>query len=256
MATRPAGGGTLTLGDRLRAATARQREEINKAPASTANMLSFRGGEMTLNDLKLGHEIPVIILAAQFERSYYPGAFVAGEAVVPSCYSRTAGDDAPPDEHAAFKQSELCKPCQWNQFESAREGTGKACKEGLKLALVHANNVVGGKNAAIKPMIVQARLSVLNAKIARSDLIAIQHQPNIDHTIQAYCTLTCESDAKSQYKIGIRFDGYTTQEVVEQLEPLIDVAEALLLEPYPKSMAIDPAEAAKTAKGKRAVKHY
>lgn len=247
---RPAGG-SLTMTDRLKAMAVRQREEVAKAPAATGNMISFRGGSMTLNDRPLGNALPIILLAAQFERSYYPGAFNPGEAVVPSCYSR---DNITPHESAAFPQNETCKDCQWNQFETAREGTGKGCKEGLKLAVVHAEQVADPKQT---PVIAQCRLSVLNAKLVRQDLQGVLANPNIDHSVQAVLTLTCVPDAKSQYKAGLVFEGYSPADVVERLEPLLEQAELLLQESYPASMAIDPKEAAaKSGKSARAVKRF
>lgn len=244
-------GTALALSDRLKARAIRQREEIAKAPAATGNMISFRGGSMVLNDIPLGNRLPVILVAAQFERSYYPGAFTPGEAVVPSCYSR---DNIVPHEDAAFPQHDTCKDCQWNQFETAREGTGKACKEGLKLAVVHAEQAADPKS---NPVIAQCRLSVLNAKTIRQDLQGIMANPNIEHSVQAILTLTCVPDAKSQYKTGLVFEGYAPGEVVERVEPLIEQAEELLNESYPSSMAIDPkAAAVKSGKAPRSVKRF
>lgn len=242
-------GTAVALSDRLKAHAVRQREEIAKAPATTGNVISFRGGTMTLNDQPLGNELQVIILAAQFERSYYPGAFTPGEAVVPSCYSR---DNIAPAEEAAYQQSDECKGCRWNEFETAREGTGKACKEGLKLAMVAAETA-GGEGT---PVIAQARLSVLNAKAIRQDLNGIQAQPNIDHTVQAVCTLKVVPDQRSQYKASLIFDGYTPADVVDKLVGLIEPAVELLNEPYPASMALDPKEAEAKSKPKRTVKSY
>jgi hypothetical protein len=235
-------GGAIALSERLGRHAARQREELGKAPSSLANMLSFRGGTITLEQENLGSSIPVIILATQFERSYYPGAYIAGEAVTPSCYSR---DNITPHPEAPFKQSDACQSCPMNQFESAREGSGKACKEGLKLAMVHAANVVGGSSAVDRPGIVQARLSVLNAMAVKQDLKAIQAQVP-QHTIQAYTTLKVQPDQRSQYKASLVFDGFTEEAVVNQLEPLIDPALDMLNAPYPANMAKDPAEAGKT----------
>ena len=240
VATRQTSGAVATLSDRLAKHSQRQREELNKAPSSMANMLSFRGGTITLDGNNLGKSIPIILLGNQFERSYYPGAYVVGEAVTPSCYSR---DNITPHPEAPFKQAKECAGCPMNQFESAREGTGKACKEGLKLAMVHADNVRGGKSAVERPGIVQARLSVLNAMSVKQDLKAI-HAQVPDHTIQAHLKLQVEPDPKSQYKASILYEGFTSPEVVEQLEPLIDPAMEMLNAPYPANMAKDPAEAA------------
>lgn len=45
----------------------------------------------------------------------------------PSCWS-LGGDDARPHKEAAEPQHETCEGCPWNEFQTAKQGRGKACK--------------------------------------------------------------------------------------------------------------------------------
>lgn len=245
VAVRETSTAVAPISERLKAHSLRQREELGKAPdQSMANMLSFRGGAIMLDKERLNSPLPVVILATQFERVFYPGAYSADEKTTPSCYSR---DNIAPDEKAPFKQNPTCKDCPWNQFESAREGKGKGCKEGLKLAMVIPT---GDK---VPARVVQARLSVMNAMAAKSELAAIQRK--VDHTVQAYVDLHVTSDPKTQYKTQFTFQGFVPENVLEQLEPMIDGAQAMLVQPYPTEMAVDPGKQ-KAAAPKRTVRKF
>lgn len=45
----------------------------------------------------------------------------------PTCWSM-GGEDATPHENAIEPQNETCEGCHWNEFKTAKQGTGKACK--------------------------------------------------------------------------------------------------------------------------------
>lgn len=100
---------------------------------------------------------------------------------------------------------------------------------------------------------VTARFSVLNTRQIQNDLRGIFAQ-GIDHTVQAHVNLTCQSDPKKMIDNHLIFTGPTAPEVVERLEPLIDDAQKMLCEEYPKDNAVDPEEVnkAKAAKPKAA----
>ena len=241
-----------SLSSSLGAAVQRQREELAKMPSGGGKSLSFKGGRMKLDDVEIGNELPIIILASQFERSWYPLAYsVDGDGVPPSCYSRENGPAAKPDETAPFPQSKLCRECQWNEFETAHQGKGKACKEGVKIAFVHPANL-----SSANPPVVQAKFSVLNSQDILKDLKGV-YAKGVEHTVQAHLTLTCHPDDKRIVKNSLLFEGFVPQEDVDKLTPLIDAAQETLVQAYPESKAVDPAEAKKSAaKPTRARKGY
>ena len=254
--------GVVALSERMQGAAVRQREELAKL-AGSAKMISFRGGRMTLDGQDLGKEIPIIILATQFERQWYPAAYDPDVKAVPSCYSRQSGIDAAPDERAPYRQSDLCKECQWNEFGSANDGTGKgkACREGYKMAVVHADQA----GQATRPPVATVRFSVLNSKDIQKAIQGIygmvdaNGNKQVAHTIQCRTILTVDSDSKRQIINTLKFDGFNPAEVVHQLEPMIDEAEEMLREPYPVDTAVDPAslqEKKGAAKARKATRRF
>ncbi len=92
-----------------------------------------------------GHAYPdpftVIAVAAVRQNSYYPGAYDPNDSQGPECYAiDTEGDEltmAPPSE-LKTKCAELCSDCPMNAWGSA-QGRGKACKNGVKIALLPAD---------------------------------------------------------------------------------------------------------------------
>lgn len=247
---KPAGALSTSVSDRLKQHAARVREEVGKTPAGGTQALSFKGGRIRLGEDDLGHELPVVILATQFERTFYPNAYKDGADVVPSCFSRDGGPLAKPDDRAAYPQAKLCAGCPHDEFGSALQGEGKACREGLKIAVVHPSNCGKGK---VPPLVV-ARFSIKNTQLIQKDLKAMYAQHQFDHPVQVVSVLTCNPHDGHMIENRLRFQGFTPTEVVEELEPLIDDAQTMLDQPYPNTKAVDPAQAGgkKPARNKKA----
>ena len=78
-----------------------------------------------------------IILDFVSANEYYSNPFTRGEVVPPDCF---AINEEPgllvPSKNAPKPQAENCASCHWNQFGTARQGKGKACKNTRLLAMV------------------------------------------------------------------------------------------------------------------------
>ena len=95
-----------------------------------------------------------------------------------------------------------------------------------------------------------------NASTIVKDLKGV-YAKGVEHTVQAHLTLTCHPDDKRIVKNSLLFEGFVPQEDVDKLTPLIDAAQETLVQAYPESKAVDPAEAKKSAaKPTRARKGY
>ncbi len=86
--------------------------------------------------------LPVVILAVSptgnsYNRSYYAGPYVQGSTESPDCSS----DDGITPNAGDLKQAADCASCQWSQWGS--DGKGQACKQGLTLFVVPANEPSG-----------------------------------------------------------------------------------------------------------------
>ena len=100
------------------------------------------GDRCTLEGGKMVHgpestaEAEVIIVDAVREMTYYPGAYDPNNICAPTCFSF---DAQMPHPDAEEPQHESCADCPQNQWGSAGNGKGKACKERVKLSFIPHN---------------------------------------------------------------------------------------------------------------------
>lgn len=126
----------------------------NRVGASPSNKIATKGKVFTLPDGKTGTELQVIILDWRHVLAHYPGAFNANNPQDPDCF---AVGTAKPESglllpHANIKKphGENCHDCPKNQWKSAANGKGKACKNQVRLMIVAAADVMDGKE--VQPM--------------------------------------------------------------------------------------------------------
>lgn len=147
MATTSQSTALLDIRARLKAELVDQRERI--APPS-GNRISTEGKQFKLPDGtvlrgnlgKTGTDGPLtcIILDWRITHMYRPGMYDAKKHEIPSCWaiSRTL-DCAPDPSKVTSAKHESCDGCPFNEFGSAMNQKGKACKEGRRLAVIPAD---------------------------------------------------------------------------------------------------------------------
>lgn len=82
----------------------------------------------------------VIVLDWRNTRLYYKGVYNANKPEPPSCFAiNKFVDDLHPSENAPEAQCDTCSECAFNEWGSAPTGKGKACKNGIRVAVVGAN---------------------------------------------------------------------------------------------------------------------
>jgi hypothetical protein len=115
-----------------------------------ASFFSIRGGRLSFGGNTIpGNEMAVVVVADVLVNTYYKEDFDAENPVSPDCYA--FGGDATtmkPHEAVAKPQCEQCKGCPQNEFGTAKRGKGKACKNGVRLALIDAGKL---KNGSFEP---------------------------------------------------------------------------------------------------------
>jgi hypothetical protein len=144
----------ITKYDEAWATAAKTFVEREKSGAQT---LSLSGGVFKIGEDELpGNKLCVVVLDSVFENSFYDQKWVAGQAATPpKCYAMAhKEDDLAP--HPAMEGSEYFEPqatacagCPKNQFGTSDTGTGKACKNRRRLALIPAGfyeKIKGTKN--------------------------------------------------------------------------------------------------------------
>jgi hypothetical protein len=78
----------------------------------------------------------LVVLDFVYANEYYAGVFNRKEIVPPTCFAINAdANDMVPSTNSPVKQNNECKGCQWNEYGSSPTGDGKACKNGIKLAV-------------------------------------------------------------------------------------------------------------------------
>jgi hypothetical protein len=169
-----------------------------KLPQSSGNKLSFKGGVITLAGNRLDNPLPLVILAFGKERTYYSTAYQPDVFTTPDCYSL---DGDKPAENAKVPQADKCAKCRLNEFESAPNGKGKACKEGAVFAAIHADALKSPEKIATA-QIVTGSPSVLNTKHFSAYMAALL--PN-GACWSVITMLGNEPDSRTQYALS--FEG-------------------------------------------------
>jgi hypothetical protein len=111
---------------------------VGEAVGGTGNWITFRQGVMSYKGLPLqDSQLEAIVLDEVLENLFYEDKFDADAPASPVCYAlaRQVGDLAP-HETAPKPQHEGCKGCPKNEFKSAENKKGKACKNMARLALI------------------------------------------------------------------------------------------------------------------------
>lgn len=126
----------------------------NRVGAPPSNKIATKGKVFTLPDGKTGTELQVIVLDWRHVLAHYPGAYNANNPQDPDCFA--VGASKPESgllaPHANIKKphAENCRDCPKNQWKSAANGKGKACKNQVRLMVVAAGDVLEGKE--VQPM--------------------------------------------------------------------------------------------------------
>ncbi len=115
--------------------------------------LSFKGGNMTYN----GEAIPDSVLDCVVVGYVYHNALYDQEErydpknpQTPICYSfGTKEKLLSPHDDSKDQKCDSCAACPFNQFETAKTGKGKACKNTFRLALISAAELDDIENAEV-----------------------------------------------------------------------------------------------------------
>jgi len=118
-----------------------------------AAAIGIRGGTFKLNGNDLGDQLDVVVVAHNVEYAYYDSAYDPDNPNPPACFAIVENgldeSEMYPSELSPAVQSEdgPCKECWANEWGSSERGTGKACKNSRRLAVlaVGEDGVVAGE---------------------------------------------------------------------------------------------------------------
>lgn len=120
------------------AKSAQLSAKVGEAVGGTGNWITFRAGVMAYKGLPIQNsEIDIVVLDEVLENLYYEGKFDPDRPASPICYALAREvRDLAPHSTSPSPQHESCKGCRWNEFKSADNKKGKACKNVARIALV------------------------------------------------------------------------------------------------------------------------
>lgn len=136
----------------MRADAATYKEAV--ASIGVGQFMSTRGGILAFQGTPVpGNKMKAVIVDAILANALYEGKFDSNNPQSPVCYAfgRKESEMAPHAD-SPKPQAESCSICPNNKFGSAEQGRGKACKNGVRQGIVHADSLrdpAGLKDAPI-----------------------------------------------------------------------------------------------------------
>lgn len=125
---------------------ARMRADAEKYEEAEKNVgvgqfMSIRGGVLQFQQTPVpGNKMRAVILHSILANAFYVGEYDPNNPQAPVCYAfAETEEEMAPHADAPDKQHEDCASCPNNKFGSAEKGRGKACKNGRRLAVIHAD---------------------------------------------------------------------------------------------------------------------
>jgi hypothetical protein len=124
----------------------------NEQVSSIIPYISIKGGKFALGENKLGNSIEVIVLATAYDNAYYAKAYEPKVTASPDCFAVSLSPSCmTPHSTAISPQHTSCDGCPKNEYETAMQGSGKACKNNrrLLLAACSSENDINLSNLAL-----------------------------------------------------------------------------------------------------------
>jgi hypothetical protein len=118
--------------------------------AATGTFVNLKNGILSVDKTPVpGNKLAAVVVAHCFENAYYVGKYDPNNPQPPVCFAygvpkpgmpidevKELEDNMVPHDMSTDKQNSNCKTCPRNQWGSADEGKGKACKNLRRLALI------------------------------------------------------------------------------------------------------------------------
>lgn len=203
MATRKPKGSTSTAlvkWDEKLAARANMAQKAEESVA-TGNMVSLQGGVISIGGNAVpGNKLNCIIVDSILENHLYEDDFDPSNPASPICYAYGRIEkEMKPFEGCQSPQSEACRGCPMNEWESAAKGKGKACKNVRRLALI-PEDALESAEAISDAQVAYLRVPVTSVKnwAGYVNKLAASNLP----TLAFVTEISVTPDPKSQFKVN------------------------------------------------------
>lgn len=233
-----------------------------EASVSTGEWISVKSGQLAFQgNVVPGNKMDVVILAYRLENQFYEGAYDSNSPQAPSCYAFGVDDESmAPHEKAENKQADACHGCPMNEWGSAEQGRGKACKNVRRVCVIPADALDAGAEGIKDAAWAFLKVSVTSVKgwAGYVNSLAQLSRPPLAFVTEISVT----PDPNTQFKISFNAkESIEDGELIGALLEKADKAEAAIEFPYqpveqvvqqPKNGRRAPAKPA--ARGKPAAK--
>jgi hypothetical protein len=125
----------IVLSEEVKALLVQAAEAQNASEESSIPYMSIKGKKFSIGDEKLGTTLDVVILADMFDHAYYDKDYDPDVISPPACFAIGPRETElyPDPDLVPVIQSVSCNTCPQNEFGSAKNGKGKACRNGRRL---------------------------------------------------------------------------------------------------------------------------
>jgi hypothetical protein len=134
------GTSVVNIEEQLRKQLQGLNERVGAPPS---NKISTKGKVFTLPGGESNTSLQVIILDWRHALAHYPGAYDASNPQDPDCFAigvhEPMSGQLVPHESIEKPHGKDCSSCSKNQWKSAANGKGKACKNQIRLLVVGVN---------------------------------------------------------------------------------------------------------------------
>lgn len=198
------------------------QQQIGGAESKRITVDQKEGTLMGPGGLNLGDEQRVIVVDFCTTNRYYDAPYDPGNPQPPACMA--IGDiiaDMAPEEGVPAPQSDLCRGCWANEWESDPRGRGKACKNSRDLAIVLADEL---EDEDIEPELYVVSCSpsaIKSFDAAASKVLQLFAGPPIK------AVMTMKVVAKDNYYL-LNFGQLEANPYLERVYPLLNDTAAIL----------------------------
>lgn len=187
--------------EQMKADAGKGREAVSHIGGG--QFMSTRGGILAFQGVPVpGNKMEAVVLAHCLENALYEGEFDQDNPQPPVCYAfADRAADMAPHAEAPKKANADCPTCPNNKFASAEKGRGKACKNIVRMSVMHADSL----KSAAKDGLQAAQVALLKVPVMSVPGWAA-HVKHLDdlHGKPPYAFVTeigIVPDQRSQYRV-------------------------------------------------------
>ena len=243
---KPGSTAVVNYEERLAAKAAESAQA--EANVGGGSFISVKGGQLTYqgNTIK-GNELDVVVLTSIHENCYYGDRYDPDNPQPPLCYAFGTDDkDMAPHPESAEPQNATCDGCANNEFGTADNGKGKACKNIRRLSMIPGDPL--DEESAQSADTAYLKVPVTSVKGWASFVKTVATLDKLP-PLGVVCRIGVIPDPKSQFKVTFQKVDRVPRELIGILLDRSDTENEAIRFPYAK-----PSEEEKPVRGKAGAK--